>query len=162
MSYEGMLYFKPVPVDLNSLEKKLGGRIIENTLVLDDIEINGNGIFRVHAPDQETAVAKLNELLERIQSLAKIQIVGIGTYNSKGKLQVFFPLVSDAIALLENMAKEILFELGLSEASALSQARVIANEILCGIIGEGKVVGEGMLNLGLRDYTQYSGLIVID
>lgn len=161
MPYVGVL-FSDHPLNLSLLEKQLGGRITKNKLVFDDFKISKNGRFEVQAPNEKIALTKLRKLVDKTKGLTGVRIVGIGTYNSKGKLQVFFPLLSDAMEFLMNKAQEILLELGLSEDDARPQARVIANEILCGIIRKGKIINPNMVELGLTDYTENSGFIIID
>lgn len=158
----GIVYLKPAPLNLHLLERKLGGKIINNKLVSDGLEIGRNGRCKVHASTQKTACTKLDMLMQKVQSWVEVRPVGIGTYNSKGKLQVFFPLMTDAKYLLKDIAEEILLKLGLSKGSVEPQADIIANEILCNMIREGKVVNENMVHLGLREYTKNSGFIVID
>lgn len=160
--YVGILYTKPNVLDLDKLSKKLGGRIKGDKLALDDLEISRNGRIKARAPDQTVASTKLSKLVKEIQALTKVRIVGVGSYSSKGKLQVFFPFLSDAVDLLENEAKNILIELGSSKNSAEAQAHTIANEILCAMIRKDKVVNQSLANIGLYDYAENSGFIIFD
>lgn len=162
MSYVGVLYAKPHVLDLERLKKKIGGRIKGDKLALDDLEVSRDGKIEVYASSQTVVLTKLSKLVKDIQAFTKVRIVGVGSYNSKGKLQVFFPLLSDAMNLLENEAKSVLIELGASKNSAEDQAHIIANEILCDIIRKHKVVSKNLVCLGLLHYHENSGFIIFD
>lgn len=162
LSYVGVLYVKPIPLDINLLNKQLGGKITKNNLFFEEFKISRNGRIEVHANSEGVACSKLRKLMEKVQSFLEIRFAGIGTYNSDGTLQAFFPKISDAADFLGEIALEILLELGLSEDSAEAQAAVIANEILCAMIRKGKVVNQGMSALGLRHFSENSGIIMVD
>jgi len=162
LSYIGLLYVKPVPLDLVLLNARLGGKIAENKLIKNKIEISRNGRFKVHARDEKIACGKLYHLMKQIQSFLEIRFAGIGTYNSDGNLQAFFPRMSDAADFLGEVALEILIELGLSENYAKLQSTVLANEVLCNMIRRGRAVNDDASMLGLESFSENSGIIIVN
>jgi hypothetical protein len=160
--YIGLLYVKPIPLDLGLLNARLKGKTTEGKLIINGFEISRNGQFKVHARDEKAACRKLYRLMKQIQSILEIRVAGIATYNSDGNLQAFFPQISDAMDFLGEVALETLIKLGLSENSAKSQAAVIANEVLCGMIRKGKAVYDNASMLGLRQFNENSGIIIVN
>ena len=162
LPYMGVVFVRPTPIDLTLWKERLGGKMVNGSLILWGLEINPNGQVKLKKTSKKVASAKLDKLVKQTAPFSPIQYIGFGIYDSADRLQVFFPDLRDMLNFINDISLDVLLELGLSEKAAKAQAAVISNELFCSMIRKGKLVNRNMVSLGLRDFNQYSGSIIVD
>lgn len=158
----GVVFIQPTPIDLGLWKKQFGGKMVNGSLSLWGLQVCTNGQVKIKRCSKEVARRKLDKLVKQTAKFSPIQLVGFGIFDSVDRLQVFFPNLEDMLNFINDITLGVLLELGLSETAAIMQAAEISNEIFCSMIRKGKVVNGNMISLGLREFNQYSGSIIVD